>query len=54
MPCEILARRHYVVHPDRLEAPLVELGQARVKQLLHGLTALGAQLTVLRGRPSAE
>ena len=45
---------HDVVHPDRLEAALIELGQARLQQPAYRLAALRAQFPVLRRAAAAE
>jgi hypothetical protein len=47
-----LGPAHHVIDADRLEASLVELGQARLEQPAHGLAALGAEFTAL-GRLAA-
>ncbi len=44
----------HVVHPDAVEAALLELDRARLKQLAHRLPALRPQLTVPRGRAAAQ
>ena len=49
-----LGPAYHVIDPDGLEAPLVELGQARVEQLLYRLAALGAQFAVLGRRTAAQ